>query len=167
VHFLRCNNDGVLSRGLGFGNDFSFLLFVGFLFLLLRVDSNLDGDLASADLLALKGFDCFLLFGFVANIDKAKAFAAPGLTESAVNNARRYNFDAGISEELSEASVVDIEAEISDKEHSLGRFACGSFTGRTGWTGCPFLTWGRLGRLALNGTLGGGSSVGRCLRLLL
>lgn len=90
------------------------------------VDGDLDGDLASSNLLALQGRDGLLLLILRANIDEAVALGAAGLTPAAADNAGRDDVDTGLGEERGQAGIVDGETEVGDEKHVLGGLAFGS-----------------------------------------
>jgi hypothetical protein len=127
-------------------------------FMFLRVDGDLDGDLPSSDFFALKELEGLLLLLLGTDIDETIAFGATRLTPSTTNDASRGDSNPGGSEEFGKGGVIDGEAEIGDEEHSLGRFTLGGFTdgtnrfGRFGF-GSLDLLW-----LGLSRSSGGGRS---------
>lgn len=87
------------------------------------IDGDLDSDGTATDFLALESVDGLLLFGLVANVDKAITLAPSGVTPPLSNDAGRNDLEAGISEESSKPVVVDVEAEVGNEENRLGRLA--------------------------------------------
>jgi len=131
------------------------------------VDSDLDSDGSSANVLALQGSDGLLLFFLVTDIDKAVALALPGLTPAPADDAGADNVNASLCEEGGKTGVVDTETKVGDEEHGLGRLASRILTSCASWTRGPGFFGTRLfGRsLALWGggitsTIGGSLSVG-------
>jgi hypothetical protein len=124
------------------------------LFLLdLRVDGDLDSDRATADILVVEGSDSLVLTCLVDDVDEAVTLAAAGVPPAAADDVGRLDLDAGVLEEGLEASVVEGEAEVGDKDHVLGRFA-GRVLARStaGGTRSPrLLDTGCLGLAALSG----------------
>jgi len=101
------------------------------------IDGDFDGDGATTDLLALESVDGLLLFIFVTNVDKAISFALSRLAPPPSNDTSRVDIEAGIGEESGEAGVIDIEAEVGNKENGLGGFADRVLTGGTVGTRSP------------------------------
>ena len=96
-----------------------------------RIDGDLDGDGTTTELLALESVDSLLLFGLIANINKAVTLALSGFTPPPSNDASGDDFDTRVSKEGRKSIVVDVEAEIGDKEDVLGWFANGVLAGGT------------------------------------
>ena len=111
------------------------------------IDGDLDGDGTTTDLLALEGFDGFLLFILVTDVDEAVSLALSGLTPPPTNNASRDDFETGISEESGETGIVDVEAEVGNEENGLGGFADRILTNGARGTGGPGLALPRLGSI--------------------
>jgi hypothetical protein len=97
----------------------------------LRVDSNLDGNGATVDVLVVESVNCLLLLGLATDVNKAVALAFARIAPATTNDARRADGNASLFEEGLEASVVNVEAEVGNEEHRLGRLARGFFTCRT------------------------------------
>lgn len=82
------------------------------------VDSNLDGNLpATLELFAIEGLDGLLLIFMAADIDKSVALALPWLAPAPPDNTGGDYIDTSFSEQGRQASVVDREVKVSDKEH--------------------------------------------------
>jgi hypothetical protein len=94
----------------------------------LRVDGNLDSNLPSSNLFALEKFESLPLLILGANVDESISLGATRLAPATTNDTSRVDVDTSRSEEFRESSIVNGEAEVSDEEHSLGRFASRSFT---------------------------------------
>lgn len=103
---------------------------------MVSIDGDLDGDGAATDLLALEGVDGLLLFGLVANVNKAVTLAPSGLPPPS-NDASGNDLEASISEKSGQPVVVDVEAEVRNEEHILGWFTDGILTSGTRGTGEP------------------------------
>jgi hypothetical protein len=145
------------------------------------VDSDLDGDGSSADLLPLQCCDGLLLFCLTTNVDKAITLALPGLTPAPADDAGADDVNASFGEKGRKTGIVNAETEVGDEKHGLGWLASGILTSGASWAGGPGLFGTRLfgrrlrGRLALYGggissTVGGSVSVdflGLASRLLL
>ena len=142
--------------GLGLGSSSGLtLLALQLLFGLLGVDGDLDGNRAAGDFLALESGDRLLLLLLGANIDEAVALRLAGLAPATANDTGAVDLDAGVSEERSKASIVDVEAKVGDEENGLARLAGRLLSRSTGGTGRLLLLG--LGRGGL--ALGGGSAV--------
>jgi hypothetical protein len=126
------------------GGSFGWLLVSGVFLVLRSVDSNFNGDGASANFFALKSGDSFLLLFLTANVDKTVALGAARLTPASANDTGRNNIDTGLSEESRETSVINVETEVGDEEHGLRGFTGGVFTGGTSRLGCLSLAGTRL-----------------------
>jgi hypothetical protein len=135
------------------------------------VDSDLDSNGSSADLLPLQCCDGLLLFCLTTDVDKAVTFALPGLTPAPTYNAGADDANASFGEEGRQTGIVNAETEVGDEKHGLGWLASGILTSGASWAGGPGLFCTRLfGRslrsgLALYGggissTVGGSVSVG-------
>lgn len=135
-------SSSLVSMGLGI-----FALLVG------RINSDLDRDGPTADILAFESRDCLFLLFLVADVDKAVAFALPGLTPASANDASGFDDNASICEQSGETFVINIEPEVGHKEHILGRLANGIFTSWTGRARGPGLAnaLGLLGRWVSRG----------------
>ena len=135
------------------------------------VHRDLDRDGSATDLLALESQDGLLLLLLAANVDEAVALALAGLAPTAAHDARGLHFNARVSEERGKTGVVDVETEVGDEEHGLGRIANGVLASRAGLARCTGLALlGLLLRLSGAGlAIGGGRlTIGRlALRLAL
>jgi hypothetical protein len=87
------------------------------------IDGDLDSDGTTANFLALEGVDGLLLFFLVTNVDKAVSLAPSGPTPPYSNDASGNDVETRIGEESSETIIVDVKAEVGDKENGLGGFA--------------------------------------------
>jgi hypothetical protein len=119
------------------------------------VDSNLDSDGASTNLLALQSSDGLLLLCLAANIDESVTLALPGLSPAPANDAGANDVDTSLSEEGGKTSIVNIETKVGDEKHGSGRFTGGILTRGTGWTRGLGLAHTRF----LGGALGSGFSL--------
>ena len=131
-----------MNRKASSGNRFNFLsLGLGIFPLIVvgRVDGNLDSNGPSTNLLAFECCDGLLLLFLAADVNKTVTLALPGLSPPSANDAGGINYDASISEQSGEASVIDVESEVGYKEHRLGRLAYRVFTSRAGSTRGPGL----------------------------
>jgi hypothetical protein len=99
------------------------------------INGDLDCNLPSTDVFTLKGCDGLLLFSLRADVDEAITLAFPGLSPSPANNASRDDADTGFREESRKTSIINVETEVGNKEHGLGRFADGVFASRASGTG--------------------------------
>lgn len=98
--------------------------FIVTVFFFLRcVDGDLDNDGTATDFFILEEFDGFLLLLLVSYVNKTITFAFSGTPVSPANDASRDNVDTSLGKEGSEAVFINIEAEIGNKEHGLGRFS--------------------------------------------
>lgn len=155
------------SRGGGGSTLLSILML-----LLGGVDSDLDGNRTTGNLLAFKSGDGLLLVLLRANVDEAVALAPPGLAPAATDDASRDDLETSLSEEGGEASIVNAEAKVGNEEHVLGGLSGGGLTLSTRGPGSTRLAGARglLLGLALSTGLGCGSlacSGGGRSRLLL
>jgi len=147
----RGNGDDDSIRGVALGG-----IPLGSTAFMRSIDGDLDGDGTTTDLLALEGVDGLLLFSLIANVDETVALALSGLTPPPSDDASRVDVKTRVSEESGEAGVVDVEAEVGNKENSLGRFANRVLTGGTRGTRGPGLALPGPGS-ALCGGIGCGS----------
>lgn len=113
----------------GFGGVIVDCIFGRAIFMV-SIDGDLDGDGAATDLLALEGIDGLLLFGLVANVNKAVTLAPSGLPPPS-NDASGNDLEASISEKSGQPVVVDVEAEVCNEEHILGWLTDGILTSGT------------------------------------
>lgn len=107
------------------------LRLTGLLLVLGSVDGNFDGNLATADILALKSLDGLVLLGFITDINETVSLAATGLSPTTANNASRGDGDTGLGKELGETGILNVEAKVGDEEDGLGGFANGVFASST------------------------------------
>jgi len=119
------------NSGLG-GSSLSSGLVLAVVFPVLSIDGNLDSELATVDFLSLEGRKRLLLFLLRANVNEAVTLALPGGAPPLPDDASGGDNDAIGGKDFSELSIVDIEAEVSNKEDGLGGFANRSFTGGAG-----------------------------------
>lgn len=116
---------GGSDRDIGSGSISGSSALLGFfcVFIMGSVDSNLDGDGASTNILAFESGDCLLLLFLSTNVDKSIALAFPRLPPAPANNAGGGDSNSSISEQRSEASIINVESKVGNKEHGLGRLA--------------------------------------------
>ena len=126
---FQCKHLGGRSRS-GFGS-ISIGLGLSLSFCGLSIDSNLDSDGPAADLLAFKELDGFLLLLLATDIDEAVALGLAGLAPAATNNTGGVNVNTSLSEQGTETSIIDREAEVGYEEDRLGWFSGGILTSRT------------------------------------
>ena len=81
-----------------------------------RANSDFNSNFASIDFLVCECLKSLLLLLFRTDVDEAVAFAATGAAIAAAYNTSRNDFNASISEKLSEGNIVDIESEIGDEK---------------------------------------------------
>lgn len=155
-----------MNRNILSSRDRSFTLEI-FTFFMGRIDSDLDGDGPSTNILAFESSDCLLLLLLASDVDKAIAFALPWLSPASADNAGRIDSDAGIGEQSRKTFIIDVESEVGHKQHILGRFTGRVFTSWAGRAGCPGLanTWCFLGRSV--GVVSYGSSTSVAFNLCL
>jgi hypothetical protein len=127
---VRLGGGGGSSRG-GGGVSEGGSTFSSIPVLMGSVDGDLDGDGATGNLLALKSGNGLLLVLLRTNVDEAVALALPGVAPAAADDASRDNLEASLGEEGGEASVVNAEAKVGDKEHVLGGLSDGGLALRT------------------------------------
>lgn len=104
--------------------DFFFLMFL----LMLSIDSDLNSDGPSANILAIEGSNCFVLLLFTSNVNESVTLAPPGLSPATTNNTSGVDMNAGISEESCEAGIFNGETQVGDEEDRLGELSNGIFT---------------------------------------
>lgn len=108
------------------------------------VDGDLDGDGAATDLFALESLDGLLLLLLVADVDEAVALRLAGLPPATTNDASAVDLDVLVGEELGEALVINVEAEVGDEEDGLRRLAGRVLAGRARGTRGTRLALARL-----------------------
>jgi hypothetical protein len=87
------------------------------------------------------------LFGLVANVDKAITLAPSGITPPLSDDTSGNDVEACISKESSKSFVVDVKAEVGDKENGFGGFADGILTSGTKGATSPGPAVPSLGRI--------------------
>lgn len=101
------------------------------------IDGYLDGDSTTTDLLALESVNGLLLFSLVTDVDEAVPLAPSGFAPPPSNNASSIDLETCISEESGKAGIIDVEAEVCNKENGLGGFADRILTGGAWRTRSP------------------------------
>ena len=125
---FQCKHLGGGSSG---GSGFSSISFsLGLIFSGLSINCDLDSNSSAADFLAFDELDSFLLLLLATDINEAVALGLAGLTPAAANNTSGVNVNTSLSEQGTETSIIDREAEVGHEEDGLGGLSSGILTSR-------------------------------------